>query len=161
MTHKAFFLRGNTYEQLPDWLYGNRDAKDLFININCLGRDVLCAIEAVNLMGTLSANITTTIIGAAESSALLIAMSGNVRKAYYNSWGMAHPFSTTIEGDYFDHVDAQKHNEILHEMLFRIVQEKTKLTKRVIYNRLLGRKTAWLTVDDLLELNIIDSVIYP
>lgn len=159
MENKTFFLHNNTLEKLPDWLHDNKTTPDITININCTGGDVLYAIESINLMKAHKGQITTTITGCAESSALLIAMSGHKRYAYSNAWGMTHPFSTNIEGTYYDHLDAQKHNKILHATLINIIQEKTHLPPKIISKQLLGRKNTWLTPLELLKLNIIDAVI--
>ena len=164
-----YFLQGEvTHAGLPQWLaeqiglFGNTpEAVQLIIWVNSNGGDLLAAIEAINLMKASSIPVTTIVNGSAESAALLVAMAGHTRLAFPSSWGMAHHFSTAMEGSYHDLMDSVKHNEILNEEMTVLIQEHSSLDDETIADIMLGRKTTWLSATDLLEAGLIDAVIDP
>lgn len=158
----TFFLRNDTFDKLPEWVYAQDNNKNIAIYVNSTGGDVLAAIEAVNLIKEHMGNVTTIINGCAESAALLIAISGDVglRRCFRNSWGMAHAFSTVIEGDYYDLKDAQKHHDILHSTILDIYSRTTNLPRAITERTLFNRQNKWLTPDEMLKLNMIDEIIH-
>ena len=162
-----YFLQGEVdHNGLPQWLaehtglYGDDpDVGKLVIWINSGGGDVLAAIEAINLMKSSDIPVVTVINGAAESAALLIAASGHLRLAYYNSWGMAHHFSTSAEGSYHDIADMVKHNELLHDAMVGILESGSGLMEDEVEDMLLSRGSRWYGAKQLQELGLIDEVI--
>lgn len=169
MHQSNFFLQGEVgHNGLPQWLaeqiglYGNEpESVQLVIWINSNGGDVLAAIEAINLMRSSPIPVVTIINGCAESAALLVAMAGHRRFAFNNAWGMAHHFSTGMEGSYHDLMDSLKHNDILHLTMTNLFKAYSTASANDIDTILLGRMTSWLTADDLLGYGLIDEIIDP
>lgn|SRR5574343_729097 len=158
-----FILTNTTLDDLPKWLMDQKHPKDaqptpLNIYINCSGGNILSAFAAINLMETYPKPITTTIIGCAESAAMLIAIAGHKRTAFAHSFGMLHPFVTNIEGTFHDHMDAIKHNKMIHKIMKKIIKNHSGLNDQQI-QVLLGPKNTWLTPFELLEMKLIDSII--
>ena len=164
-----YFLQGEvTHSGLPQWLaeqtglWGNEpEAVSLVIWINSSGGDVLAAIESINLMRSSPIPITTVISGCAESAALLVAIAGHRRLIFERSWGMAHHFSTTLEGSYHDLADSLKHNELLNDVMLDIFKEHSDLTSEEISSTLLSRKTNWLSSKELKKLGLVDEILKP
>lgn len=164
-----YFLQGEvTHSGLPQWLaeqtglWGNEpEAVRLVIWINSSGGDVLAAIESINLMRSSPIPITTVISGCAESAALLVAIAGHRRLIFERSWGMAHHFSTTLEGSYHDLADSLKHNELLNDVMLDIFKEHSDLTSEEISSTLLSRKTNWLSSKELKKLGLVDEILKP
>lgn len=154
-----FFLRSENLHSLPEFLVANNHKQEIIIYINCTGGDVLPALESVNLIQANPNKVTTVINGCAESSGLLVAISGHDRHIFENSWGMAHSFSTSIEGSYHDIKDVMKHNEMLHKAMFDIYKHHTNATEDVINTHLIGRETTWLTEKEMLNLGMVDKII--
>lgn len=163
-----YFVQGEvSHTGLPQWLvehtglYGHpAEADKIVIWINSNGGDVLAALEAINLMRASEVPIITIINGAAESAALLIAVAGHRRLAFSNSWGMAHNFSTSAEGNYHDLADMAKHNELLQEAMADVLERGSSLSNKEVKERFLGRGTKWYSADELLELKLIDRIVH-
>ena len=86
-------------------------------------------------------------------------MAGHRRAAMKNSFGMAHHFSTAIEGSYHDIQDTIKQNKILHDMMFNMWKDGTGLDDDTINNIMLGRSDVFLSAQELVKYNIVDKVL--
>lgn len=164
-----YFLQGEvTHAGLPQWLaeqiglHGNSpDAVQLVIYINSGGGDVLAAVESINLIRSSPIPVTTIINGCAESAALMIAVTGHRRLIFSSSWGMAHHFSTGLEGTYHDLMDSIKHNQLLHDLLVDIYKQYSNLSVADVEKRILGRQNTWLTAKELVDLGMMDEILSP
>lgn len=162
-----FFLSGNVEgDNLAQFLseeiglFGQSpESVQVVIHINSPGGDVLTALQVVNLIRSSPIPITTVVNGSAESAALLILMAGHRRAAMKNSFGMAHHFSTAIEGSYHDIQDTIKQNKILHDMMFNMWKDGTGLDDDIINNIMLGRSDVFLSAQELVKYNIVDKVL--
>lgn len=165
-----YFLQGDiTNNGLPQWLSevggfggsGNLDYGKIVVWINSAGGDVLAAIEAINLIKSSPIPVTTIINGCAESAALLIACAGHHRKAFKNAWGMAHHFSTAMEGNYHELKNSLYHNELLHTTMKDIFVENSNLSSEKVEEMLLGKGSRWMSAEELLYFGLIDEIIVP
>ena len=127
--------------------------------INSNGGDVLAAIESINLIKSSPIPVVTIINGCAESAALLIAMAGHRRLIFESSWGMAHHFSTSMEGNYHELIDSVKHNNLLHHLMMELFKKHSKLSEKEIDAKLLGRKHTWLDANELKKMGLVDEII--
>lgn len=137
------------------------EAVQLVIWVNSNGGDVLAAIESINLMKSSPIPVVTVINGCAESAALLIAMAGHRRLIFESSWGMAHHFSTSMEGNYHELIDSVKHNNLLHHLMMELFKQHSKLSEKDIDAKLLGRKHTWLNANELKKMGLVDEIIKP
>lgn len=164
-----YFIQGEIgHSGFPQWLaeqiglYGNTpEAVQLNVWINSSGGDLIAAIEAINLMKSSPLPVHTFVNGCAESAALLIAIAGHRRHIFDTSWGMAHHFSTGMEGNYHDLQDTIKHNGLMHDMMVKLFKAHTKLTEEEITTKLLGRGTLWLSAQEMLDMGMVDEIITP
>lgn len=164
-----YFLQGEvTHSGLPQWLSeqtglhgSDPEAVQLVIWINSNGGDVLAAIESINLIKSSPIPVVTIINGCAESAALLIAMAGHRRLIFESSWGMAHHFSTAMEGNYHELIDSVKHNNLLHHLMMDLFKKHSKLSEKEIDAKLLGRKHTWLDANELKKMGLVDEIIKP
>lgn len=167
MRIENFFLQGDIgHSGLPQFLteatgyHGETvEAVQLTIWINSSGGDLLAALEAINLIRSSPIPVVTVINGHAESAALLIAMSGHRRFAFDTSWGMAHHFSTAVEGSYHDLMDMVRSNQLLDNAMRRLYKDFTKVTDEDIETKMMGRGTLWMGPDELVEYGLVDEII--
>lgn len=164
-----YFLQGEvSHSGLPQWLAeqiglhgSDPEAVQIVIYINSGGGDVLAAVEAINLIRSSPIPVTTVINGCAESAALMIAITGHRRLVFNTSWGMAHHFSTGMEGTYHDLMDSLKHNGLLHDLLVEIYASHSKMSVSEVEKKILGRQNTWLSADELLALGLVDEIVSP
>lgn len=166
MSTLNFQLTGEiSYGDLPATLIelsNQEDSEDpidhVVVWINSPGGNLLAAVEVINLIKASKIPVTTIVNGAAESAALLILSAGHRRIALENSFGMAHHFSTGMEGTYHQFQDHLQQSNLLHSIMENIFTENTKLTKANINKLLLGRQDEFLTPERMLKYGIVDKV---
>jgi len=162
-----YFLQGMvTHNGLPQWLseqmglYGNdSDVDKIVIWINSSGGDITAALEIINLIEASDIPVITIVNGCAESAALLISMSGHHRLAFETSWGMAHHFSTAMEGNYHDLMDSIKRNSLLDSAMRTLFKGHAKVTDADLDSLILGRQNTWLSAQDMLDMGMIDTIV--
>lgn len=167
MVTEHYFVQGEiSHSELPQWLvhhiskFGQGDAADLLVIwINSEGGDLLAAFEAINLIMTSPVPVHTVINGHAESAGLLLAMSGHKRYIFRTSWGMAHHFSTTVQGSYHELQDASVSFQLIKESLREIYLSCTWMDDEEIDEILLGRATTWMSARQLYNYGMVDEVI--
>lgn len=167
MVTEHFFIQGEVeHSELPQWLvhnisrFGKEDAADLLVIwINSEGGDLLAAFEVTNLILNSPIPIYTVINGHAESAALLIAMCGHKRFIFNTSWGMAHHFSTSVQGSYHELNDAKVSFDLIQEAIRKVYLKTTTMEELEIDEILLGRATTWMSAYKLLSYGMVDELI--
>ena len=97
--------------------------------------------------------------GKVMSMGIIVTLAAPVRKAYRNTTFMIHQVSGMILGCLQDMEESIEETKRINELLFSIIESRTKITREVL-NDVAERKKDWyLTAEDALELGIITGII--
>lgn len=136
-------------------------SKVLKLYINSFGGSLYDAFALIDVMNSSKYPVSTIAIGSIFSAAFLIFISGTKghRIISKNAGIMCHQFSDITEGKYHDIKAAAKEHEVSNLKMLNIVQEASGLDPRIIKSKLLGPSDAWLTSEELLQLNLADQIL--
>jgi ATP-dependent Clp protease protease subunit len=131
--------------------------KPITLEINSPGGSVSDGMSIINTIEHVQAPIITIISGEACSMAALIAICGDKRLIYTNSYWMQHSTSDIV-GDYIQYIkDRTKFLCEFEHRTEKILKLKTKLTNSDIVKIRTGE--LWLSADQCLQKGIVDEII--
>lgn len=136
------------------------DKEPITLYINSVGGDAYISLWLSSYIMKCPTVIRTVILGSAQSGASLIATAGTTgyRHAYTYSTIMVHlPRTTTDVGTSRELTSQAKGIEMLDEDIYDLLLNKTKMSKRVIKNKL--QQDWYLGGSEALKYGIIDSVL--
>jgi ATP-dependent Clp protease protease subunit len=147
------------------WLaYENLDHKTprvLTLYINSPGGDLYHALALIDMMKASPHTIRTVAVGSIMSAAFLIFVSGNKGERYIapGTGVMCHQFSDSMENKYHDLKAAMKEGDRLNARMLQCLRDATGLPTSKIKTKLLSASDAYLTVNELIELNGADFIL--
>jgi ATP-dependent Clp protease protease subunit len=131
----------------------------IHIIINSHGGEIDSAFAAIDVMNGCPQQIITYGIGAVESAALLIFMSGDVRVLTKNCSVLSHQFSTGIDSTKYSGLRSGAVGHALtHEKMVALYKECTGMSDDDINLKLLPSDDVWLTTADALAYKLCDAV---
>lgn len=163
----VYVLTGEINEESIDkairWiLYENLDPKEktLVLYINSTGGSLLDAFALIDVMRKSRHKIRTVGIGSVMSAAFLIFAAGTKghRQISKNASILCHQFSEEVNGKYHD-IRAQMRESIhMNNRMVDFLKECTDLPTKTIRSKLLPPSDVWLTVDEVVNLGVADSI---
>ena len=126
--------------------------------ITSVGGDMTAAFSLINVMRGSKVPVRTIVLGEASSAGLCIAMAGHQRVATPYSSLMSNSFSTGVEGQYADLVNAVKAMDEYYKKMLKFYVECTGLDQKFIKKHLLTSKDHHFDPETALKYNMIDLV---
>ena len=97
--------------------------------------------------------------GKIMSMGVIVALGAKVRKAHKNTTFMIHQVNGLSFGTLRDMQDTVAEATRINEMLFRIIQSKTRITEAQLHDVLESKKDWYLTAKEALDLGILTEII--
>lgn len=97
--------------------------------------------------------------GKVMSMGVIIALAARVRKAYRNTTFMIHQVSSMALGCLQEMEESIEETKRINELLFSIIESKTKITREMLNDIAEKKKDWYLTAEEALELGIITEII--
>lgn len=166
--HTHFLVGEITEENINaciKWLvYENLEinkAKTLTLYVNSTGGDLYQAFALIDIMRSSNHPIRTIGIGSIMSAAFLIFVSGTKGERYIasNTGIMCHQFTEGIDAKYHDIKAQVKESEYCNQRMLNILKEASELPNAKIKAKLLPASDVYLTVEELLDMNLADNVL--
>lgn len=166
--HTHFLVGEITEENINaciKWLvYENLEinkAKTLTLYVNSTGGDLYQAFALIDIMRSSNHPIRTIGIGSIMSAAFLIFVSGTKGERYIasNTGIMCHQFTEGIDAKYHDIKAQMKESEYCNQRMLNILKEASELPNAKIKAKLLPASDVYLTVEELLDMNLADNVL--
>lgn len=136
---------------------------NIIMYIDSHGGDLTSAFKLVDLMELSKVHITTICMGSADSSALIILMSGHTRLISKRSSCVSHKPSLTLAPDVelsaLDLKRINKDHQKTEADLVILYMEKTKLSEKEIRSKLLKDEDVMLYAQDALHYGIVDAIL--
>jgi ATP-dependent Clp protease protease subunit len=129
------------------------------IYIDSYGGKVYQCFGLLSVMGKSKTPIHTIVTGCAMSCGFMILISGHKRFGYELSTPLYHQVSNSVSGKIKDHEENLEEMRRLQELLERITLDKTKITKKKLKEIYEGKKDWYMSVEEALELGVVDELI--
>lgn len=97
--------------------------------------------------------------GKVMSMGIIVTLAAKVRKAYRNTTFMIHQVSSMAMGFLQDMEESMEETRRINELLFSIIESKTKITREMLNDIAEKKKDWYLTTEEALELGIITEII--
>lgn len=155
------FNKENVDKVVEDILYLNdKDKiKEITLIINSVGGYVGDAFALIDIIEMSKKKIRTVGLGYISSCGLLTFMSGDERLVSNKAMILSHQFSGGKHGKYHELVGERKIEDYLNERIISHYKRHTKLSRKVIKDKLLCATNTWLTPQEALKYNITDKII--
>lgn len=148
-----------TYEEDSEGFLVEEPIPDVInLLITSVGGDMTAAFSLINVMRGSKVPVRTIVLGEASSAGLCIAMAGHQRVATPYSSLMSNSFSTGVEGQYADLVNAVKAMDEYYKKMLKFYVECTGLDQKFIKKHLLTSKDHHFDPETALKYNMIDLV---
>ena len=90
---------------------------------------------------------------------VIVALGAKVRKAYRNTTFMIHQVQGLSIGSLREMEDTLAEVSRINTMLFKIIQDKTNVSKEQLNDVLINKKDWFLTADEALKLGILTEIL--
>jgi ATP-dependent Clp protease protease subunit len=97
--------------------------------------------------------------GKIMSMGVIVALGAKVRKAYRNTTFMIHQVQGLSIGSLREMEDTLAEVSRINTMLFKIIQDKTNVSKEQLNDVLINKKDWFLTADEALKLGILTEIL--
>jgi ATP-dependent Clp protease protease subunit len=168
LDNSIHFLTGEINEEninrAMQWIvYENLDQNEdrmLTLYVNSVGGNLTDAFALIDLMKQSVLPIRTIGIGSVMSAAFLIFSSGELGHRYIakNTSCMCHQYSDEIQGKFHDIKSEMIEADYTNQRMLNLLVENTQLTEREVKKKLLPATDIWLQPQELIELNVADSI---
>jgi ATP-dependent Clp protease protease subunit len=155
------FVKENIDPIIEDILFLNRqDSVDkITLLINSPGGYVADAFTLIDVMEMSKKKITTIGMGYIASCGLLTFMAGNERLISDKAMILSHQFSGGKAGKYHELVGHRKLDDYINDRMLKHYIKHTKLSKKVVKEKLLGSTDVWLYPNEAVKFNLAERVI--
>lgn len=141
-------------------LYLDADShEDITIYINSPGGEISSGFMIYDTMQFIKSDVQTVSLGTSASMAAVLLLAGTKgkRKILPNSSVMLHDLSGGASGKFSDIMVEVKELQKIHQKIFNIIKENTKLTEEQIKENL--KNDFWLDSREALQYGIVDQII--
>ncbi len=155
------FKKQNVDSVIEDILTLNEsnDVEFITLIINSVGGEVGDAFALIDVMEMSRKKIRTVGTGYIASCGLLTFMAGNERLISDKALVLSHQFANIKWGKYHELVGSRKLEDYLAERMIGHYKRHTKLSKKVIDEKLLCATDTWLSPKEMIKYNLADKII--
>jgi ATP-dependent Clp protease protease subunit len=155
------FSKDNIDDVVEAILYLNdkSNIKEITLIINSVGGLVGDAFGLIDVMEMSKKKIRTIGTGYVASCGLLAFMAGDERLISDKAMILSHQYSGGKEGKYHELVGSRKFEDYLNDRIVKHYQRHTKLSKKIINEKLLCATNTWLTPAESLKYNLADKIV--
>jgi ATP-dependent Clp protease, protease subunit len=138
----------------------NRSYDNLTMMISSPGGDLYSAFALIDVMRGSMIPVHTLGLGIIASSGLLTFIAGEPghRVITPNTSILSHQWSAGMQGKEHELIATQKQFDLTTHRMISHYKKCTKLTEKVIRQKLLPAQDIWLSSEEALELNLVDEV---
>lgn len=167
LQHRIHFLVGDITEDnisaAIKWItYENLKEQPtiLTLYINSHGGELYQAFALIDVMRASKHPIRTVGVGTVMSAAFLILASGTIGERYIapNTGIMCHQYSDDLTGKHHDIKASMVEADYCNTRMVSILKDATGMTPAKIKSKLLPASDVYLTVNELIQLKVVDHI---
>lgn len=133
--------------------------KEITLIINSVGGECGDAFALIDVIEMSKKKIRIVGTGYICSCGLLTFMTGNERLISSKAMILSHQYAGLKAGKYHELIGNRKLEDYLNERIISHYKRHTKLSKKVIKEKLLCQTDVWLTPQEAIKYNIADKII--
>jgi len=155
------FNKENIDSVINDILYLNNEdnLKEITLIINSVGGECGEAFALIDAIEMSKKKIRIVGTGYICSCGLLTFMTGDERLISDKAMILSHQFSSGKAGKYHELIGSRKSEDYLNERIISHYKRHTKLSKKIITQKLLCTTDVWLTPQEAIKYNLADKII--
>lgn len=148
-------------EAVEKILYLNikKEVKTIDLIVNSRGGSVLDAFQLIDVMKLSKKPVNTVGMGAICSAGLLIFMTGATRSISSTASILSHQYAWGTIGKHHELIGRRKEEDLIDKRLLDVYRVHTKLSEKVIREKLLRETDTWLSAKEALQYNLADKII--